>query len=108
MISSLLLPCNLECPAITTARNTNFSLQLIIELLLTGTKQVAPVTILDDFFKLIDALASEGAQFAQIFYQPSNLDNSQLIVDLISIIQSSTNIINGSFKPQNLIGIYSK
>jgi hypothetical protein len=49
--------------------------------------------ICNNSFKLIDTLASEGAQFAQIFYQPGNLDSSQLIVDLIFSIWSSTNII---------------
>jgi hypothetical protein len=68
-----------------------------------------PATIRNDSFKLIDTLASEGARFAQILYQqPSDLDSSQLIVDLISINQSSKNIINSSFKPQKLIVIYSK
>ena len=109
MISSLLLPRDLECPAITTATNATFSLQLIVESFSSGAKQVAPATILDDSFKLIDTLASEGARFAQILYhQPSDLDSSQLIVDLISINQSSKNIINSSFKLQKLIVIYSK
>jgi hypothetical protein len=39
---------------------------------------------------------------------PAHQSNSQLIVDLISVIRSSTNIINGSFKPQKLSVIYSK
>jgi hypothetical protein len=38
-ISSLLLPRDFECPAITTAMNANFSPQLIVELLSTGTPQ---------------------------------------------------------------------
>ncbi len=91
-----------------TATNGNFSLQLIVKSFSTRAKLVAPATILNNSFKLIDALASEGARFAQIFYRPSNLDSSQLIVDLISVIRSSTNIINGSFKLQNVIVIYSK
>jgi len=62
-------PCNIECPAITTATNANFSLQLIVELLLTGTKQVAPAPILDDSFKFIDVLASEGANFAPYIFK---------------------------------------
>jgi hypothetical protein len=41
-ISGLLLPHNFECSAITTTKNANFSLQLIVKLLSTGTKQVAP------------------------------------------------------------------
>jgi hypothetical protein len=63
-ISSLLLLRDLECPAIMTATNVIFSLQLIVELILTGTKQVAPSTILNNSFKLIDVLALEGATFA--------------------------------------------
>ncbi len=65
------MPRDLECPANTTVTNANFSLQLIVELLLTGTKEVAPATILDDSFKLIDVLASEGAMFAPYFFEDS-------------------------------------
>jgi len=71
MISSFLMPRDLECPANTTVTNANFSLQLIVELLLTGTKEVAPATILDNSFKLIDVLASEGAMFAPYFFEDS-------------------------------------
>jgi len=60
-ISSLLLPRASACPAITTATNATFSLQLIVELFSRGFKQVASATIINDPFKLIDALASEGA-----------------------------------------------
>jgi hypothetical protein len=61
-ISSLLLPHDFARPATTTAINGNFSLQLIVKSLSTGADhQVAPATILDDSFKLIDTLASEGA-----------------------------------------------
>jgi hypothetical protein len=108
MISSLLLLHHSAHPAITTATNATFSLQLIVESFSTGAEQVAPATICNDSFKSIDTLASEGAQFVQIFYQLGNLDSSQLIVDLISVIWSFTNIIHGSFKPQNLIVIYFK
>jgi hypothetical protein len=41
------------CPAIMTATNSNYSLQLIVESFSTGANQVAPATI--------DMLASEGA-----------------------------------------------
>jgi hypothetical protein len=108
MIKSLLLLRDSARPAITTATNTTFSLQLIVESFSTGAEQVAPATIRNDSFKLIDTLASEGARFAQIFYRLGNLDSSQLIVDLISVVWSFTNIIHGSFKPQNLIVIYFK
>jgi hypothetical protein len=48
------------------------------------------------FDKTPAALAFEGAQFAQNFYRPGNLDCSQLIIDLISIKLASTNITNGN------------
>jgi hypothetical protein len=62
-ILSLLLPRDFARPAIATALNGDFSLQLIVESLSTGADhQDAPATILDDSFKLIDVfLASEGA-----------------------------------------------
>ena len=113
MISSLLLPRDLECPAITTATNANFTLQLTVELLWTETKQVAPATILDDSFKLIDILASEGAVFAPyIFEDAFNRANksskfavaSQAMVHSMTIGDNS----NGNVKPQKLIVIYSK
>jgi hypothetical protein len=61
-ISSLLLPHDSACPAITSASNAPFSLQLIVESFSTGAEQVAPATIHNDSFKLIDVLASEGAK----------------------------------------------
>jgi hypothetical protein len=104
-----LLPWDFACPATTTALNGDFSLQLIVESLSTGADhQVTPAIICNDSFRFIDMLASEGAQFAQIFHWPGDLNSSQLIVDLISGIRASTNIINGSFKLQQLIVIYSK
>jgi len=60
-ISSLLLPCNSARPAITTATNATFSLQLIDESFFSGAEQVAPATIHNNSFKLIDMFASEGA-----------------------------------------------
>jgi hypothetical protein len=69
MISSLLLPHDSKHSAITTAKNANFSRQLIVESLSTGTKQVAPATILDDSFKLIDVLASKGAISAPYIFE---------------------------------------
>jgi hypothetical protein len=67
-ISSLLLPRDFERPSITTM-NANFSLQLIVKLLSTGTKQVTPATILDDSFKLIDVLALERVMFAPCIFE---------------------------------------
>jgi hypothetical protein len=67
--SSLLLFCVKDTPAITTATNATFLLQLIIESFSTGAEQVAPATIRDDSFKLIDALALEGAIFASYIFE---------------------------------------
>ena len=53
-ISSLLLPCNFALPAIMTATNDDFSLQLIVESFSTGAEQATSATILDDTSKLID------------------------------------------------------
>jgi hypothetical protein len=61
VISSLLLPRDFECPAIMTATNGNFSLQLIVKSFFTGAKQVASATICIDSFKLIDTLVFEEA-----------------------------------------------
>jgi hypothetical protein len=60
IISSLLLPCNFEHPAITTEMNANFSLHLIVESFSTGAKQVTTASICNNSFKLINTLASEG------------------------------------------------
>ena len=51
------------CPAITTATNGDYSLQLIIESFYTGATQVAPATI--------DMLASEGAALFSEGAQPA-------------------------------------
>jgi hypothetical protein len=59
-ISSLLLPCGFECPAITSVTHANFSLQLIVKSFSTRPKQVATASICNDSFKLIDTLAYEG------------------------------------------------
>jgi hypothetical protein len=42
---------------------------LIVESFFTGAKQVAPVTIHNNLFKLIVALASEGARFAPYIFE---------------------------------------
>jgi hypothetical protein len=69
------------CPAITTATNGNFSLQLIVESFSTGATQVAPATI--------DMLASEGAALCSEGAQPvptilcNELCGHGLIVDFI-------------------------
>ncbi len=55
-ISSLLLPCNFECPATMTVTNAKFSLQLIVESFFTGEQVAKKATICNDSFKLIDLL----------------------------------------------------
>ena len=54
---------NFACPAITTATNGDYSLQLIVESFSTGATQVAPATI--------DMLASEGAALCSEEAQPA-------------------------------------
>jgi hypothetical protein len=78
MISSLLPPRDIECPAITTATNANFSLQLIVELLLTGTKQVAPATIFDDSFKFIDDWLRREQTLLQLFFKMLSIVQTNL------------------------------
>jgi hypothetical protein len=110
-ISSLLLPHGFARPAITTAMNGDFSLQLIVESLSTGAHHlVAPATILDDSFKLIDVLASEGAMFAPYIFEDASArtnKSSKFAVASQAMVLSMTigGKSNGSFKPQKL---YSK
>jgi hypothetical protein len=107
-ISSLLLPCDFARPAITTATNATFSLQLIFESLSTGAHHlVAPATILDNSFKLIDILASEGAMFAPYIFEDASActnKSSKFAVASQAMVLSTTigGKSNGSFKPQNV------
>jgi hypothetical protein len=55
--------------AIMMETHTIYLLQLIVESFSTGAKQVAPATICNDSFKLIDALALEGAIFAPYIFE---------------------------------------
>jgi hypothetical protein len=77
-------------PAIMTAANGDFSRQLIVASFPTDANQVAPATtICDDFFKLIDTSASEGAALCSEGAQPAptivcdKLRGHGLIVDFI-------------------------
>jgi hypothetical protein len=84
-ISSLLLPCDSACPAITTATNATFSLQLIVESFSTGAEQVAPTTIRNNSFIIQRA------------------STAQTNVDLISVSEEKhlitpATIHNNSFK----------
>jgi hypothetical protein len=49
--------------------HAGYSLQLIVESFSMGAKQVAPATIHNHSFKLIGALASEGALFAPCIFE---------------------------------------
>jgi hypothetical protein len=51
------------------ATHAIYSLQLIVESFSTEAKQVASATIHNDLFKLIVALASEGARFAPYIFE---------------------------------------
>jgi hypothetical protein len=51
------------------ATHASYSLQLIFESFSNGVQQVAPATICNHSFKLIDVLASEGALFAPLIFQ---------------------------------------
>ena len=86
MISSLLLLRGSSCPAITTATNATFSLQLIVESFSTGAKH-----IFEDAFNC----ANKSSKFAVV---------SQAMVPSMTIGDNS----NGNVKPQKLIVIYSK
>jgi hypothetical protein len=88
-------------PAITTI-NANFSLQLIVELISTGAQQAASAIIHNDPFKLIDALALEGAivapsMFEDVFTYAANKSNHE------GAWAQAT-----SFQTSKLIVIYSK
>jgi len=91
---------NFACPAIMTATNGDYSLQLIVETFSTGANQVAPATtICDNSFKLIDMLASEGAALCSEGAQPAStilcneLCRHGLIVDFIP---STSNLLLSS------------
>ena len=64
-ISSLLLPHNFTRPAITTATNDDFSLQLIVESFSTGAEQAASTTICDDTSKLIVIYSKTSLHFCK-------------------------------------------
>jgi hypothetical protein len=78
---------NFACPAITTATNGDYSLQLIVESFYTGANQVAPATtICDDSFKLIDMVASHyhtlAVHYTRVIAQTPRL-TSALIVRVV-------------------------
>ncbi len=66
---NLLLLSVRDDSAIMLAMHAIYSLQLIVESFSTGAKQVVPATIHNDSFKLIDALALEGAIFAPYIFE---------------------------------------
>ncbi len=67
--ANLLLLSVHDDSAIMMATHTIYSLQLIVESFSTGAKQAAPATIHNNLFKLIVALASEGAHFAPYIFE---------------------------------------
>jgi hypothetical protein len=101
-ISSLLLPPVRDDPAITTATNVDFSLQLIVESFSMGAEQVAPATICNNSFKLIDALASEGAIFAPYIFEGAFTYAANKLNHEGAWAQAT------SFQTSKLIVIYSK
>jgi hypothetical protein len=66
---NLLLPTVQDESAIMMAAYAGHSLQLIVESFSMEAQQVAPVTIRNQSFKLINALASEGALFAPYIFE---------------------------------------
>jgi hypothetical protein len=67
--TNLLLLSVQDDSAIMLATHAICSLQLIVESFSTEAKQVALVTIHNDLFKLIVALASEGAPFPPYIFE---------------------------------------
>jgi hypothetical protein len=68
-MQNLLLLSVQDNSAIMMVTHTSYSLQMIVESFSKGAQQVAPATICNHFFKLIDALASEGALFAPCVFE---------------------------------------
>jgi hypothetical protein len=66
---NLLLASAQDDSAIMMATHTCYSLQLIVESFSMRAQQVSPSTICNHSFKLIDALASEGALFAPSIFE---------------------------------------
>jgi hypothetical protein len=95
----LLLPVQ-DDSAIMIATNVNFSLQLILEYFSTGAKLVAPATICNNSFKLIDALPSEGAKFPTYIFQDAFYT--------IELNHEGACAQATSFQTSKLIVIYSK
>jgi hypothetical protein len=65
MTPSLLLICAKDTPAIVTVPLANFSLQFIVESFSTRAKHVS---VYSNSFKLIVALASEGALYVPCIF----------------------------------------
>jgi hypothetical protein len=68
-VQNLLLPSVQDDSAMMMETHAGYSLQLIVESFSMGAQQVAPATIHNHSFKLIDALASEGALFAPYIFE---------------------------------------
>jgi hypothetical protein len=87
--ANLLLLSVQDNSAIMLATHAIYALQLIVESFSTGAKQVAPATIHNNLFKLIVALASEGAHFDPYIFeartQATSFQASKLIVNYFEI-----------------------
>jgi hypothetical protein len=68
-VQNLLLLSVQDDSAIMMATHAIYSLHLIVESFSTRAKQIAPATIRNNSFKLIVALASEGAMFPPYIFQ---------------------------------------
>ena len=100
---NLLLPGVQDNSAIMTAMFTNSSLQLIVESFSTGANQVAPASIHNNSFKLIDELASKRASFA-----PYIFDDTLTYAEHESNHEGASCAQATSFQTSKLIDIYSK
>ncbi len=96
--ANLLLLSVQDNSAIMLMTHAICSHQLIVESFSTGARQVAPVTIHNDLFKLIVALASEGAHFAPYIFENActytNKLNHEGVRAQATAIQVSKLIVN--------------
>jgi hypothetical protein len=97
---NLLLLSVRDDSAIMMVTHAIYSLQLIVESFSTGAKQVAPATLRNDSFKLIVALASEGAMFAPYIFQDASY--------LYKLNHEGACVQATSFQTSKLIVMYSK
>jgi hypothetical protein len=68
-MQNLLLSSIQDDSAIMMVTHAGYPLKLIVESFSMGAQQGAPATIHNQSFKLVDALASEGAHFAPYIFE---------------------------------------